>query len=133
MARGSACRPAAPLPGGRRPEAFAGNIFSVPGALLLTLVGGFLFGAFAGAAFTVIGATVGATLVFVFARAIFGANALDRFGPSAVSLAKALRKDAWSYLFVLRLIPLFSFFLVNLVPAFAGVGGDRLSNSRGAA
>jgi uncharacterized membrane protein YdjX (TVP38/TMEM64 family) len=97
-------------------------VFSVPGALLLTLVGGFLFGAFAGTAFTVIGATVGATLIFVFARAIFGANALDRFGPSAVSLAKALRKNAWSYLFVLRLIPLFPFFLVNLVPAFAGVG-----------
>jgi uncharacterized membrane protein YdjX (TVP38/TMEM64 family) len=94
---------------------------SVPGAVVLTLAGGFLFGAAAGTALTVIGATGGATLVFLFAKAIFGPNALDRFGETARHLAEAIRRNAWSYLLVLRLVPLFPFFLVNLVPAFVGV------------
>ncbi len=96
--------------------------FSVPGALVLTLAGGFLFGAIAGTIFTVIGATIGATLVFLFARTIFGDNALQRFGSQAEKLAANIQKYAWSYLLVLRLVPLFPFFLVNLIPAFAGVG-----------
>lgn len=95
---------------------------SLPGAFLLTLSGGFLFGAIPGAIFTVLGATAGATLIFLFAKAIFGDKALDHFGPTAVSLAENIRKNAWSYLLVLRLVPLFPFFLVNLIPAFAGVG-----------
>jgi uncharacterized membrane protein YdjX (TVP38/TMEM64 family) len=94
---------------------------SVPGAVVLTLAGGFLFGAAAGTALTVIGATAGATLVFMFAKAIFGPNALDRFGEAATRLGETIRRNAWSYLLVLRLVPLFPFFLVNLVPAFVGV------------
>lgn len=94
---------------------------SVPGAVILTLSGGFLFGALAGTALTVVAATIGATLVFLLARRIFGADALDRLGPVAQKLAAGLRRDAGPYLLVLRLVPLFPFFLVNLVPAFAGV------------
>ncbi|WP_431283465.1 TVP38/TMEM64 family protein [Humitalea sp. 24SJ18S-53] len=94
---------------------------SVPGAVFLTLAGGFLFGALLGTVLTTIGATIGAILVFLFARAIFGAAALDRFGPRAKTLAEGIRRNAWSYLLVLRLVPLFPFFLVNLVPAFVGV------------
>ncbi|HYF08484.1 MAG TPA: VTT domain-containing protein, partial [Acetobacteraceae bacterium] len=94
---------------------------SVPGAVFLTLTGGFLFGAAAGTLLTVLAATAGATLVFLFARAIFGAHALDRFGETAARLAAGIRRNAWSYLLVLRLVPLFPFFLVNLVPAFVGV------------
>ncbi len=94
---------------------------SVPGAVILTLSGGFLFGAVAGTALTVVAATIGATLVFLLARRIFGADALDRLGPVAQRLAAGLRRDAGPYLLVLRLVPLFPFFLVNLVPAFAGV------------
>ena len=94
---------------------------SVPGAVILTLSGGFLFGAVAGTALTVVAATIGATLVFLLARRIFGADALDRLGPVAQKLAAGLRRDAGPYLLVLRLVPLFPFFLVNLVPAFAGV------------
>ncbi len=94
---------------------------SVPGAVILTLSGGFLFGALAGTALTVVAATIGATLVFLLARRIFGADALDRLGPVAQRLAAGLRRDAGPYLLVLRLVPLFPFFLVNLVPAFAGV------------
>lgn len=94
---------------------------SVPGAVILTISGGFLFGALAGTALTVVAATIGATLVFLLARRIFGADALDRLGPVAQKLAAGLRRDAGPYLLVLRLVPLFPFFLVNLVPAFAGV------------
>jgi uncharacterized membrane protein YdjX (TVP38/TMEM64 family) len=95
--------------------------FSLPGAVFLTLAGGFLFGAVLGTALTVVGATLGATLVFLFARAIFGADALDRLGPTAQKLAEGIRRNAASYLLVLRLVPLFPFWLVNLVPAFVGV------------
>lgn len=95
--------------------------FSVPGAVVLTLAGGLLFGAVAGTALTVAAATIGATLVFLFARRIFGADALERLGPRAAKLAEGIRRDAASYLLVLRLVPLFPFFLVNLVPAFCGV------------
>lgn len=95
--------------------------FSVPGAVFLTLSGGFLFGATLGTLLTVTGATIGATIIFVFAKAIFGENALDRFGQPAARLAEGIRRNAGSYLLVLRLVPLFPFFLVNLVPAFVGV------------
>lgn len=94
---------------------------SVPGAVILTLTGGFLFGAVLGTLLTVTGATIGATGVFLFAKAIFGEQALDRLGPRAQGLAEAIRRNAASYLLVLRLVPLFPFFLVNLVPAFVGV------------
>ena len=94
---------------------------SVPGAVILTLTGGFLFGAALGTLLTVTGATIGATGVFLFAKVIFGEQALDRLGPRAQGLAEAIRRNAASYLLVLRLVPLFPFFLVNLVPAFVGV------------
>lgn len=94
---------------------------SVPGAVILTLAGGFLFGALWGTALTVVGATLGATGVFLFAGMLFGEKALDRFGAPAQRLAEAIRRNAASYLLVLRLVPLFPFFLVNLVPAFVGV------------
>jgi uncharacterized membrane protein YdjX (TVP38/TMEM64 family) len=95
--------------------------FSFPGAVFLTLSGGFLFGTALGAALTVTGATIGATLIFLFAKSIFGENALDRFGAPAARLAEGIRRNAGIYLLVLRLVPLFPFFLVNLAPAFVGV------------
>lgn len=94
---------------------------SVPGAALLTVSGGFLFGLAIGAVAAVIGATVGATLVFLLARTALGEPLLRRAGPRALKLAQGFREDAFSYLLFLRLVPAFPFFLVNLVPAFAGV------------
>jgi uncharacterized membrane protein YdjX (TVP38/TMEM64 family) len=94
---------------------------SLPGATVLTLAGGFLFGPFLGTALNVTGATIGATLVFLFAQKLFGGNVLARFGDKAIKLGDNIRANAWSYLLVLRLAPLFPFFLVNLVPAFVGV------------
>jgi uncharacterized membrane protein YdjX (TVP38/TMEM64 family) len=95
--------------------------FSVPGATFLTVTGGFLFGLAAGASAAVIGATVGATLIFLAARTALGEPLLKRAGPRATKLAQGFREDAFSYLLFLRLVPAFPFFLVNLVPAFAGV------------
>lgn len=94
---------------------------SLPGATAMTLAGGLLFGALLGTALTVLAATAGATVVFLLARRLFGADALERLGPRAQALAAGIRRDAVSYLLALRLVPLFPFFLVNLVPAFCGV------------
>jgi uncharacterized membrane protein YdjX (TVP38/TMEM64 family) len=94
---------------------------SVPGAALLTVVGGFLFGIAIGASAAVIGATIGATLIFLAARTALGEPLLRWAGPRANQLAQRFRADAFSYLLFLRLVPAFPFFLVNLVAAFAGV------------
>ncbi len=94
---------------------------SVPGAAVLTLTGGFLFGIWEGTAAVVVGATAGATLLFLAARFVLG-DALARQGGSVASKMEAgFNEDALSYLLVLRLIPAFPFFIVNLVPAFLGV------------
>lgn len=95
---------------------------SVPGAAFLTVAGGFLFGVAVGASAAVIGATIGATLIFLVARTALGEPLLRRAGPRAAKLAQGFRADAFSYLLFLRLVPVFPFFVVNLVPAFAGVG-----------
>jgi uncharacterized membrane protein YdjX (TVP38/TMEM64 family) len=94
---------------------------SVPGALFLTVSGGFLFGAVIGGSAAVIGATIGATVIFLIARSALGETLLRRAGPRVAQLAQGFRDDAFSYLLFLRLVPAFPFFLVNLVPAFAGV------------
>jgi uncharacterized membrane protein YdjX (TVP38/TMEM64 family) len=94
---------------------------SLPGALALTLSGGFLFGGFLGGAAAVIGATIGATIIFVIAKSAFGEHLARRAGPVAEKLAEGFRADAFHYLLFLRLVPVFPFFLVNLVPALAGV------------
>jgi uncharacterized membrane protein YdjX (TVP38/TMEM64 family) len=94
---------------------------SVPGAVVLTLAGGFLFGTLFGAAFAVIGATIGAMALFLIARFLMKGRTLDALGPKAASLGEGIRRNAWSYLLALRLVPLFPFFLVNIVPAFVGV------------
>jgi len=94
---------------------------SVPGAVFLTVAGGFLFGLALGASAAVIGATAGATVIFLIARTALGEPLLRRAGPRAAQLAQGFRDDAFSYLLFLRLVPAFPFFLVNLVPAIAGV------------
>lgn len=94
---------------------------SVPGATFLTVAGGFLFSVLLGASAAVIGATLGATVIFLVARTALGEPLMRKAGPRATRLAEGFREDAFSYLLFLRLVPAFPFFLVNLVPAFAGV------------
>jgi uncharacterized membrane protein YdjX (TVP38/TMEM64 family) len=95
--------------------------FSIPGAVVLTIAGGFLFGTWAGGLFVVVGATIGAVGVFLAARTAFGEGLRRRAGPWIARLEAGFRENALSYLLVLRLVPLFPFWLVNLVPAFLGV------------
>ena len=95
--------------------------FSLPGALAATLTGGFLFGTVLGGAATVIAATVGATILFIAARTAFGDLLRAKAGPAIKRMEAGFRENAFSYLLVLRLVPLFPFFLVNLAPAFLGV------------
>lgn len=95
--------------------------FSIPGAVILTIAGGFLFGTWLGGLFVVIGATIGSVGVFLAARTAFGEGLRRRAGPWIGRLEAGFRENALSYLLVLRLVPLFPFWLVNLVPAFLGV------------
>lgn len=95
--------------------------FSVPGGIWLTIGGGFLFGTVAGGIYTVISATLGATALFLAARTAFGDLLRARAGSALQRMEEGFRRDAFNYLLVLRLVPLFPFFLVNLVPAFLGV------------
>jgi uncharacterized membrane protein YdjX (TVP38/TMEM64 family) len=94
---------------------------SLPGATFLTVTGGFLFGVTLGASAAVVGATLGAIVIFLVARTALGEPLMRKAGPRATRLAEGFREDAFSYLLFLRLVPAFPFFLVNLVPAFAGV------------
>lgn len=94
---------------------------SVPGGAALTIAGGFLFGAVVGCAATVVAATAGAVALFLAARSGLGEPLRARAGPWLRRLEKGFAENALSYLLVLRLIPLFPFFVVNLVPAFLGV------------
>lgn len=97
---------------------------SLPGATILTLTGGFLFGVFPGVLFNVTAATLGATLVFIAARLGFGREVAERMtarGGSVASLQAALRENAWSVLLIMRLVPVIPFFIANLIPAFVGI------------
>lgn len=95
--------------------------FSLPGGALLTLTSGFLFGVVGGTLCAVIGATIGATAVFLAARTALGDFLRAKAGAAVRRMEEGFREDALSYLLVLRLVPLFPFWLVNLVPAFLGV------------
>lgn len=94
---------------------------SLPVATLVTLMGGFLFGAVGGTALTVVGATLGATAVFLAARTAFGDALRVRARPYIGRMEEGFRRNQVSYMLFLRLMPVFPFFVVNIVPAFLGV------------
>jgi uncharacterized membrane protein YdjX (TVP38/TMEM64 family) len=95
---------------------------SLPGALLLTILGGFLFGWAIGGAITVFAATLGAVIIFLVARTSLGDALASKAGPWMEKLSDGFRKDAFNYMLFLRLVPVFPFWLVNIAPALAGVG-----------
>jgi uncharacterized membrane protein YdjX (TVP38/TMEM64 family) len=97
-------------------------MFSLPGALVMTVTCGFFFGSIVGACLVVVGATCGATAIFLIAKTALGDPLRARAGPALLKMEAGFQESAFNYLLVLRLIPLFPFFLVNLVPAFLGVG-----------
>ena len=95
--------------------------FSLPVGAYLTVLGGFLFGLWIGTAATVVGATLGATALFAIARTAVGDAMRAKVGARLERMDDGFRENAFSYLLVLRLVPLFPFFLVNIAPAFANV------------
>jgi uncharacterized membrane protein YdjX (TVP38/TMEM64 family) len=101
--------------------AYAGLVaLSVPGSALFTLAGGFLFGPWLGTAYALIGATSGATLVFLAARAGL-AGLAARAGPWVRRFENGFRRNGLNYLLVLRLIPIVPFWLINLVAGAIGL------------
>lgn len=94
---------------------------SLPGAAILTLAGGFLFGAVFGTLFVNVGATTGATLAFLTARYLLRDTVEQKFGKWLGPFQEGFTKNAFSYLMTLRLIPLFPFFVVNLVSGLTRV------------
>lgn len=94
---------------------------SLPAGVVLTLSGGLLFGAALGTMLTVIGATLGATALFLIARSAFGDTLRAKAGPFLAKMADGFAKDAFNYLLFLRLVPAFPFWAVNLAPALLGM------------
>ncbi|MDR4463878.1 MAG: TVP38/TMEM64 family protein [Nitrospira sp.] len=94
---------------------------SLPGAVILTLAGGFLFGAGWATLFINIGATTGATMAFLAARYLLRDTVEQKFGKWLKPFQEGFAKNAFSYLLTLRLIPLFPFFVVNLVSGLTRV------------
>ena len=94
---------------------------SLPGAVFLTILGGAIFGAWVGGLAALVGATAGATAIFLIARSALGEWLVRRAGGHCAKLASGFCADAFYYLLFLRLVPVFPFWLVNLAPALCGV------------
>lgn len=95
--------------------------FSVPGATWMTLAGGFMFGTVMATAIVVVAATLGALGIFLIARYALADCFHEKTGNAGARMEKGFRENALSYLLFLRMVPLFPFWLVNLVPAFLNV------------
>ena len=101
---------------------YAGVVaLSLPGATVMTLAGGFLFGTWLGTLLNVLGATVGSALLFLVARSAIGDALRKRAGPFLNRMEEGFRRDAFNYLLFLRLVPAFPFWAVNLAPALLGM------------
>jgi len=95
---------------------------SIPGGVVLTITGGFMFGTLLGGLLVVTGATTGAAAIFLIAKTSLGNILKSKAGPWLQRMEDGFGANALSYLLFLRLVPIFPFWLVNLVPAFLGVG-----------
>jgi uncharacterized membrane protein YdjX (TVP38/TMEM64 family) len=98
-----------------------GVAISVPGVMLLAVIGGWLFGWLQGTIYVVVATTLAASAVFLLARSAFGASLRERAAPSLQRFAQGFRDNAPSYVFVLHLVPVFPYALVNTLPAACGV------------
>lgn len=94
---------------------------SVPGALWFTIGAGFLFGTWIGTGVAVIGATIGATIIFLAARFAFADWVRNRFGKYVEKLQDGFSQDAFTYVLILRLIPALPFFGINIATALLNV------------
>ncbi|MFN4099597.1 MAG: TVP38/TMEM64 family protein [Pararhodobacter sp.] len=104
--------------------------FSIPGAIWVTLTGGFLFGLFPGALYNVTGSTLGAVALFLAVRAGLGERLQARIDASdgrVKRISDGIRENEVPMLLSMRLIPALPFFVANLIPAFLGVGVWRFA------
>ena len=102
--------------------------FSLPGATIATLTGGFLFGVLPDALLNITGATIGATAIFLAARWGMGAKLAAKMDASAGiagHLKDAIRENELSVLFLIRLVPAVPFVVANIIPALVGVSLSR--------
>jgi uncharacterized membrane protein YdjX (TVP38/TMEM64 family) len=88
---------------------------SLPGAVILTLAGGALFGLWTGLILVSFASTIGSTLAFLASRFLFKESIQSRFGDKLTAINQGIEEDGAFYLFTLRLVPLFPFFIINLV------------------
>ncbi|WP_420569710.1 TVP38/TMEM64 family protein [Thalassovita sp.] len=106
--------------------------FSLPGATIATLTGGFLFATFPGALFNITAATIGAVGIFLAARWGLGERLAAKMENSEGAVKKikdGIDENQWSMLFLIRLVPAVPFFVANLVPALVGVPLSRFAIS----
>jgi uncharacterized membrane protein YdjX (TVP38/TMEM64 family) len=94
---------------------------SFPGASILTVFGGFLFGLFPGVPAIVCAATLGATAIFLAAKSAGGESLRARAGGFAARMEKGFRENELSYMFLLRLAPVFPFWAINIAAGLLGV------------
>lgn len=94
---------------------------SLPGATIMTLAGGAMFGLWVGVPIVLVSATIGATLAFWVARYVLRDTVQARFGDRLVAINAGLERDGAFYLFSLRLVPVFPFFLINLLMGLTAI------------
>ncbi|HEX8693032.1 MAG TPA: TVP38/TMEM64 family protein [Longimicrobium sp.] len=99
----------------------AATALSFPVGLAMSLAVGFLFGRWVGTALVVVSASVGSTLAFLSARYLFAESMRKKMGPRLQRLARGFHEDGFNYVLFTRLVPVFPFWLMNLVPAFTPV------------
>jgi uncharacterized membrane protein YdjX (TVP38/TMEM64 family) len=95
--------------------------FSFPAASVLTIVGGLFFGWLVAGTVVAFAATLGATALFLAARSAFGDVLHRKLGDRVARLADGFERDAFGYLLVLRLAPIFPFWVINIAPALFNV------------
>lgn len=95
---------------------------SLPGAALMTLAAGALFGLLWGTLIASFAASIGATLAFLMARLVLRDWVQSAFGERLAAINEGVRKDGALYLFTLRLVPVFPFFLINLAMGLTPIG-----------
>ena len=94
---------------------------SLPGGAFLSILGGFIFGVPLSTVYVVVGATIGATIIFLAARTAIGDLLKRKASPFLAKMEAGFKKNTTSYLLFLRLLPLFPFWLVNIAAAFFNV------------
>ncbi|MEO1553336.1 MAG: VTT domain-containing protein [Pseudomonadota bacterium] len=98
----------------------AATLFMLPGALWVTIAGGFLFGLVGGSLATIAGATLGASMLFFAAKTSIGSALRQRAGPFMTKMEAGFNESPFSYMFALRLIPVVPFPVANIAPALLG-------------